>query len=199
MARRKESRADILAKMEGRRLETAAARAEALRLLATGAEARVVDEKQHDGTTKVVVRARRIDVFQLLLERGALPQESFDAVRDYEADLATSMGWNTPERRPDHIRASTEGAPGQNVTQAMIDASRMVRWVEVMLTTRDWKLLEALLTENDGNLGRWRETVTRITGEHRDEAHAVSVRAMAANLKDVRDRFDPNAHRRLAA
>lgn len=169
-----------------------------MRLEATGAEARVVEEKDDNGKTHVIVRARRIDVFQLLHERGALHQEHFDAIRDHEADMATAMGFNTPERRPDHIRASVEGAPGQNITQAMIEASRMIQWVEAMLTTRDAALLKALLHENDANCGRWRGTVERVTGESRDEAHAVAIRCMAANLKDVRDRFPAN-ERRMAA
>jgi hypothetical protein len=197
MAKAKQSRAEILAGIERRRIETAAARREAMRLESTGAEARVCEEKGDDGKTRIFVRARRIDVFQLLLERGALPQESFDAVRAYETDLATAQGFNTPERRPDYIRGSVEGAPGQNVTQRMIEASRMVQWVEAMLTTRDAQLLKALLHENDANCGRWRGTVERITGETRDESHAVAIRCMAANLRDVRDRYQPE--RRMAA
>jgi hypothetical protein len=189
MAKPRQSKADILAAIERRRIETAAARREAMRLESTGAEARVCEEKDDDGKTQIVVRARRIDVFQLLLERGAIPQDHFNAVRDHESDLATAMGFNTPERRPDHIRASVEGAPGQNVTQAMIEADRRVQWVQSMLTTRDAALLKALLQENDANCGRWRGTVERITGESREEAHAVAIRCMAANLRDVRDRF----------
>jgi hypothetical protein len=178
MARRKPSKPREIITAE----ERAENRMEASRLKAVGAEV----------TTDLagrIVRARRIDIFQLLLERGSIPQESFNAVRDHESDVATAQGFNTPERRPDHIRATAEGAPGQNVTQRMIDASRMVQWVEAMLTTRDAKLLKALLCENDANCGRWRGTVQRITGETRDEAHAATVRHMAANLKDVRDRF----------
>lgn len=197
MAKPRQSKADILAGIERRRIETAAARREAFRLESTGAEAKVCEEKDDDGKTRIIVRARRIDVFQLLLERKALPQDSFDAVRDYEATVATAMGWNTPERRSDHIRASVEGAPGQNVSQAMIEASRLVQWVETMLTTRDAALLKALLHENDANCGRWRGTVERITGESRDEGHTVAVRAMCANLRDVVERFQPD--RRMAA
>ena len=178
MARRKPAKPREIITPE----ERAANRMEANRLKAVGAEV----------TTDLagrIVRARRVDVFQLLLERGAIPQESFNAIRDHETDLATAQGFNTPERRPDHIRASVEGAPGQNITQAMIEASRMIQWVEAMLTTRDALLLKALLHENDANCGRWRGTVQRITGENRDDAHAVAIRCMAANLKDVRDRF----------
>jgi hypothetical protein len=195
MARTKQTKAEILAGIERRRLAMGAARAEAMRIQATGAEARIVEEPDDEGKTQIMVRARRIDVFQLLHERGALPIDSFNAIRDHEADMATAMGWNTPERRPDHIRASVEGAPGQNISQAMIEASRMIQWVEAMLTTRDARLLKALLHENDANCGRWRGTVEAITGEGRDEAHAVAIRHMAANLKDVRDRFQPEARK----
>lgn len=186
MARRKPAKPREIITPE----ERAANRMESNRLKAVGAEV----------TTDLagrIVRARRIDVFQLLHERGALPQESFNAIRDHETDLATAQGFNTPERRPDHIRASVEGAPGQNITQAMIEASRMVQWVEAMLTTRDALLLKALLHENDANCGRWRGTVERITGESRDDAHAVAIRCACANLKDVRDRYQPP--QRLAA
>lgn len=198
MSRRnkRQSKADILAGIEARRIETAQARQEAQRLEATGAEAKVVEEKDEKGRTRVVVRARRIDVFQLLRERDAIPQESFDAIRSYEADVSTAMGWNTPERRPDYIRGSQEGAPGQNVSQPMIEASDRLAWVEFMLTTRDRRLLSALLHENDGSLTRWRETVERITGEKRDPAAVV--RYMAANVRDVRDRYAPG-WRRVAA
>lgn len=187
MSRRKPSKPrDVLTPEE-----RAAIKAEVTRLKAAGAEVALDREGK-------IVRARRIDVFQLLLERDAIPQDSFDAVRAYETDLATAQGFNTPERRPDHIRSTSPGAPGQNITQAMIDASRMVVWVETMLTTRDAALLKALLHENDANCGRWRGTVERVTGESRDDAHAVAIRAMAANLKDVRGRF-PGEQRRMAA
>ena len=138
-----------------------------------------------------IIRARRIDVFQLLLERRAIPQEDFNAVREYQGDIATAGGFNTPERRPDHIQASCEGAPGQNIGQVQIEASHRTAWVERMLTTRDFRLLTALLHENDANCGRWRGTVEGITGEKTDTGLATAVRCLAANLKDVRDRCPP--------
>lgn len=199
MARARQSRADILAGIETRRLETAAARIEAARLQQTGATATVEDEeyKAPDGKTRtrVIVRAWRGDVFKLLLERGALAQEHFDAVRAHEADTATAMGWNTPERHTEHIRASVEGAPGQNITQPMIDASARVQWVCDRLPARDRTLLAALLTENDANCGRWRGTVERHTGERHEAAQAAAVRAMCANLKDVRDKWREPRHK----
>lgn len=186
MARRKPAKPREIITPE----ERAANRMEATRLKAIGAEV----------TTDLagrIIRARRIDVFQLLLERGALPQSSFDAVRAYETDIATARGLNTPERRPDHIRATQSGPPGQNIGDLQVEAYDRIQWVETMLTTRDAALLKALLHENDANCGRWRGTVERITGESRDEGHTVAVRAMCANLKDVVERFP--SERRMAA
>lgn len=174
-------------------LERAEAKREVARLEAIGAESWLSHEEQEDGRMKWVARGRRIDVFKLLLERNALPQESFNAVREYEVAVATACGFNTPERRPDHIRSSQSGPPGQNIGDMQIDASRTVAWVERSLTTRDHKLLTALLRENDANVGRWRGTVEVITGETRDECHAAAIRCMAANLKDVMDREPPRS------
>lgn len=190
MARSKrQNRAEILAGIERHRIETAAARKEALRLQMTGAEATVteIEEEGDDGQKrrKVIVRARRIDVFQLLLERRALPQESFDAVRAYETDLALSMGWETPERSGEFVSRSCEGAPGQNVTQEMIEASRRVADVRRKLSVRDVRLLDDLLKDHGALLTRWRDTVHRITGETNDDAHTAVVRAMASNLAEA--------------
>ena len=196
MTKRKETPAQILAKLESAR-QLAAARREVARIESIGATAKVAREHQPDGTIQWVARGRRIDVFQLLLERKAIPQDSFNAVRAYEEDLATKAGMNTPERRPDHIRGSQSGPPGQNVGDIQMDAYDRCKWVEDRLTTRDWRLLSALLHENDGSPERWRDTVRRITGEMRDEAHAAAVRHAAANLKDVRDRYHDG--RRMAA
>lgn len=181
-------------------LERAEAKREVARLGAIGAESWLSHEEQEDGRMKWVARGRRIDVFKLLLERNALPQESFNAVREYEVAVATASGFHTPERRPDHIRSSQSGPPGQNIGDLQVNASRTVAWVERTLTTRDHKLLTALLRENDGNVGRWRGTVEAITGETRDENHACAIRSMAANLRDVLDREpSPTQAARIAA
>lgn len=187
MAKRRNTKAEILADIERVRMEKAAAREEARRLTDAGAEAKVVEEKDEEGKTRVFVRGRRVDAFQLLLERKALPQAGFDAIRDYETSLATSKGDNTPERRPDHIRATVEGAPGQNVTQAMIFASHRVRWVDDRLSRTD-KLLLDTLRLNPGN--QWRHIVQMVTGERGDDAHAPRVRAMVENVRDALAAFD---------
>lgn len=184
------TRAEILADIERQRLEKAAARREANRLAVTGAEVRVVEERQEQeaGPAKkaYVVRARRVDVFQHLLERQALAQDSFDAVRAYEHDVSVALGHTTPERCPDHIRGSETGAPGQNISQAQVEASRRMQWVRDRLPPRDFRLLEHLLINGSASKGQWRKTVEVITGERRDEAQAAAVRLMADNVRDVR-------------
>lgn len=184
------TRAEILADIERQRLEKAAARREANRLAVTGAEVRVVEDRQEQeaGPAKkaYVVRARRVDVFQHLLERQALAQDSFDAVRAYEHDVSVALGHTMPERRPDHIRGSETGAPGQNISQAQVEASRRMQWVRDRLPPRDFRLLEHLLVNGSASKGQWRKTVEVITGERMDHAQTAAVRLMADNVRDIR-------------
>lgn len=189
--RKKQKPADIAARLEKLARARGEAMREKLRLESTGAEAEIVG----DGTE---VRARRIDVFQLLLERKAIPLSDFNAVRLYEQDVALSMGWETPERG-EFVNRSCEGAPGQNITQAMIEASRRVEWVRAWLSQRDYALLTGLLEDHGALLTRWRNTVSRVTGEHREECHAAAIRAMAANLRDVIGRLPPSGAVAIAA
>ncbi|MNE14482.1 hypothetical protein D3C80_1073630 [compost metagenome] len=188
---RKDRRVEILADIERQRIEKAEARREALRLTNTGAEARIVEQltQQEKGPPKrqFVVRARRVDVFQLLLEKAALAQDSFDAVRAYEYDVSVALGHTTPERRPDFIRGSDEGAPGQNISQAQVEASRRMQWVRDRLPPRDFRLLEHLLVSGSAAKGQWRRTVETITGERMDHAQTAAVRLMADNVRDVRN------------
>lgn len=163
------------------RLEQAAARAERDRLRATGADAVVVTQVDEEtGIKHWVASGSRKDAFAMLLDRRALDRDAFDAIRRYEEALDTAMGHNTPERRPDHIRASVEGAPGQNISQAQVNASRMVRWVEDRLSPSDRRLLTALRLNPSG---QWHAVVRLITGEINDDCHAPRVRAMADNVR----------------
>jgi len=184
------TRAEILADIERQRLEKAAARREANRLAVTGAEVRVVEEREEQevGPAKktYVVRARRVDVFQHLLERQALAQDSFDAVRAYEHDVSVALGHTTPERQPDWIKGSCEGKPGQNISQAQVEASRRMQWVRDRLPPRDFRLLEHLLINGSAHKGQWRKTVEVITGERMDHAQTAAVRLMADNVRDIR-------------
>lgn len=173
------------------RLEHALARAERDRLKPLGVDVEIVTEKRK-GADNIerkhwVAKGQRKDVFKLLLDRRALDQAGFDAIRSYEAALDTAMGHNTPERRPDHIRASVEGAPGQNISQLQIMASHRVRWIEDRLPANDMKLLTTLRM-NDA--AHWHTIVQMVTGETNDDCHAPRIRAMAQNLRDANATFD---------
>ena len=169
------------------RLEQAAARAERDRLKAQGVDATVVAEPDENKVKRWVTKGQRKDVFRVLLDRRAIDQAAFDAIRRYEEDLDTSMGHNSPERRPDHIRASVEGAPGQNVSQAMVLASHRARWVKGRLSASDMRLLETLRLNLPAH---WRNVVQMVTGETSDKAQASRVRAMAGNVHDAHTAFD---------
>ena len=180
------------------RLEQAAARTERDRLKATGVDVEIVTEMIKDedsGTMKKhwVAKGQRKDVFRTLLDRRALDQAGFDAVRKYEEALDTAMGHNTPERRPDHIRASVEGAPGQSVSQEQIKASRRIRWIEDRLPRNDMKLLTTLRMNIPA---QWRHVVQMVTGETNDDCHASRIRAMAQNLRDAHASCDADEKKR---
>lgn len=112
--------------------------------------------------TKRLLSARRLDCFALLLKDDA-HAESRSAVNWLEELIRDASGENTQERRPDFIRASCDGAPGQNITQRMIEASRTLEVVEASLRPWEARLLFELLRPDEALLTRWREVVKRVT------------------------------------
>jgi len=168
--------------------EQADARSERERLNRLGISVEVVTETDREtGKKHWVAKGQNKDVFLVLLERRALDQAGFDAIRRYESAHDTAMGHNTPERRPDHIRASVEGAPGQNISQAQIIASHQVRWIEGRLSATELRLLTTLRMNPPG---MWHSVVQTITGETNDDCHAPRIRAMAENVRDALYTFD---------
>ena len=167
-------------------MELRAARLEAERIEAIGGTARVAHEKQDDGSMKWGARARRLDVFALLLSRKALDTEAYDAFRGHEETVHIAAGYGTPERRPDHIRASTEGAPGQNIGQGMVDASRIVKGTLARLSPSEAGLLEALMKLGASRNDQWRRTVQLETGETNDHGQTSRIRALGENLIHAR-------------
>lgn len=160
-------------------------RAEVDRLRAQGAEV-TVDRNME------ILGSRRPDVFSVMVQRSgkdgrpSLSMWAYEAFRDHERDVSMAMGWETPERRPDFIRGSVEGAPGQNIGQVQIDASRRVEAVARRLSCPDAALLDALMQPQAALCTRWRATVERVTRETRDEAQASRIRALGENLIDAR-------------
>jgi hypothetical protein len=180
MTRRKKSKPSSPEDIARRAAERREAKAEAQRLEAQGVSVTM------DAQTGKIARAVRVDVFSLLLSRGALGEAEHDAFRGYQQDVHVALGAETPERRPDYIRASTEGAPGQNVTQRMVDASEVVDLTLRRLGSRDKALLNALMQEGAASVTRWRITVQNHTGETRDECQAAAIRYLGANLLNAR-------------
>jgi hypothetical protein len=112
--------------------------------------------------TKRLLSARRLDCFAVLLKDDA-HAEARSAVNWLEELIRDASGENAQERRPDFIRASCDGAPGQNITQRMIEASRTLEVVEASLRPWEARLLFELLRPDEALLTRWREVVKRVT------------------------------------
>ena len=132
-----------------------------------------------DERTEEITGAWRPDCFSTLLKRQ--PDEH-GAVLWLEALIRTANGEITQERTPGHIRGSVEGAPGQNVSQVMIDASVELAAVEESLYPACARLLFGLLLPDAALESRWRDVVRKHTGETNAQAQGAMVRASAANL-----------------
>lgn len=165
-----------------------ASRAEAARLKAQGGEVNI------DKTTGLIAAAWRKDVFTVLrAKRGkpchgwpkgrpALSERSHDAFRAHEADLHLSAGAAGAERRPDYIRASADGPPGQAVSAVALDAGRRVRETTKRLSPPDAGLLSALMAGDAALARNWRATVEAQTGEAGEEGQTARIRSLGDNL-----------------
>lgn len=120
-------------------------RSEAARLKAQGADVNA------DKRTGEILGAWRRDVFTILRNRHgkptdgfpkgrpALSQRAYEAFRGHETDIHLSEGASGGDRRPDFIRATCEGAPGQNVTQesaGFLGQSAHKRWDRPLWASR---------------------------------------------------------------
>lgn len=152
-----------------------------------------------DQRTGKLVGAWRMNCFNLLLKDKA----QGSAVAWLETLIRTANGENSQERRPDFIRSSSEGAPGQNITQAMIAASEELATVEASLYPACARLLFGLLKPDASQEDNWRDVVKTSTGETNPHAQAAMVRAAAANLLWVQDNISrlmrDRRERRMAA
>ncbi|WP_313014623.1 hypothetical protein [Brevundimonas sp.] len=167
-------------------------RSEIARLRAQGADVNV------DKRTSEILGAWRRDVFTILRNRHgkptdgfpkgrpALSQRAYEAFRGHETDIHLSEGASGGDRRPDFIRATCEGAPGQNVTQEAIDAAGRVKRTLLGLSPTDARLLTALMTGEKALARNWRLTVETETGETADESQAARIRALGENLIHAR-------------
>lgn len=150
---------------------------------ADNASLRVQGAKVYEDEQGKMISGYRPTCFNALL-RGK--DDELRAVSWLEDLLREASGENAKERRPDFIRGSVEGAPGQNFTQRMIDASRVIRVVEVGLRPWEARLLFDLLKPDEALLTRWRAVVHRVTGEVNPQAQGARVRAACESLSWVK-------------
>lgn len=149
-----------------------------------------------DARTGRLTSAWRLNCFNTLLDRESPERMAVDWLDEL---VRTANGENTPERSPDHIRSSCEGAPGQNITQEMIDASRTLAVVLDNLAPPFARMLMELLRPDANLLTRWRSVVERCTGEKHSNAQAAAVRMACAQLAWVMENVRRLDGRRLAA
>ena len=153
-----------------------------------------------DKRTGRLTGAWRLNCFNTLLP--AKCQER-DAVDWLEELVRTANGENAQERRPDHVRASNDGPPGQNISDAMIQASIRLEVVMENMAPQHGRMLMELLKPDADLITRWRGVVERCTGETHSHAQAATVRAACTSLVWVKDNLGrlekARRDRRLAA
>lgn len=193
--RKKTDTAEALAEREARKAQIIALKAQGVRVV-------------HDSEYRIIA-AHRLDVFSLLHSRkgpqedgkpgkAALTDQQLRAARRLENLIAIAYGHERPELTMDRVDKATATASEQ-ITQAMIDASRLLQIVLSKCGRRDAELLCALMSETNARLGSgWRDTVERITDESRKEAQAAVIRAACQNLVLAWQALDYAARERKA-
>ena len=144
--------------------------------------ARQPDVQVITGPRGKVQTARRDDVFDRFLARGAMSQPAHQAIRRLDADMT--------ERRGEGERGSGEKVDGCGsrdlVTQRMLDAGARVDAALALIGRRDALVLHELLQPRQvlatNGMERWRMVVLMLTGEQRDEVQAGVIRSAAENL-----------------
>lgn len=161
-----------------------------------------------DPRTSKILAISRPDCFIQLLRPAKRPGErcwmlEYGAVLWLEDLIRTADGENGHERRPDYIRASVEGAPGQNISQAQIDAGAILAVVEEAMPAPQMRLVFELLKPDAALDGNWRPITARYSGEVNPQAQGAAVRAACTSLLWVQDNIErlkrERKDRRMAA
>jgi hypothetical protein len=188
--RKKTDTAEALAERADRKAQIIALKAQGVRVV-------------HDSEYRIIA-AHRLDVFSLLHSRkgaegkAALTDQQLQAARRLENLIAIAYGHERPEISMDRVDKATATASEQ-ITQAMIDASGLLKIVLGKCGRRDAELLCALMSGTNARLGSgWRQTVQRVTGEVNDKAQAAVVRSACENLGLAWQAIDYAARERKA-
>lgn len=142
-----------------------------------------------------IIGAYRKDVFSVLHLKGRLTDTQLFAVRRLEALQALALGHERPEQG-ERVDSSCEGAPGQNVSQTMIDALGDLRIIYATTGGQSAELIKALLAQQSSILTRWRDAVTRVTKETNDDVMGALIRSACENLAEAFKAFDYRARDR---
>jgi hypothetical protein len=137
------------------------------------------------GRTRVV-RARRSDAFELLID-GATPERR--ASDRYVRDWCERMGV-ARVTEPGATRVD-EQIDGQGRVQRMIDAGRRIDAAHALVGRRSVRLLAVLGESVAGCEVRvWRVLVEQVTGETERHAQAAAVRLAVGDLREAYDVLD---------
>lgn len=161
--------------------------AEKVRKKAEITQLKVQGAKIHADAMGNMIAGRRFYCFDLLLKDHADAQKAVSWLEDL---LRTASGENAQDRRPDHIRASTVGAPGQNISQQQIDASEVLATVEENMRPLQVRMLFSLLKPDQALYTRWHGVVEAMTGEVNAQAQGARVRDACEALAWVRSNID---------
>jgi len=148
---------------------------EAFKLAANG------DVKLEKESRKHINRARRIDVFQLFLDRKAVPQEHVDAVRALEVLIHQAAGARGTTDL-NHIGGGSGCA--ELVTDRMLKARDATKAILDHMPTPHAALAEDLLSplKRDNGLLRWQDAVKRHTGASEKNAQGDVIRWLCGTV-----------------
>lgn len=148
-----------------------------------------------EATRKNEKRGRRHDVFALFLERKAVPEPHYLAVRRLEADIHLAAGVAGTSEAREFVQG---GGCQERITQRMIDAhSRVVAIIQMMDREHADLLLTLLSPVQQGSvLTRWRGHVERITGTSSDKGQADVIRWICAGAAAAYAEMDYQAPRK---
>lgn len=160
--------------------------AEILTLASAREDVDVVVDSQRRGR---IVHAKRSDAFSLI----TMSPEQERAAKRYWRDWCHRAGVMTEDPHNLELVDRSPGlAPGQQLTQRMLDAGGRLDDAHAMIGRADVQLLRGLVEPlvMQGQLHVWRVVVQKLTGETERHAQAAKVRSAVENLRLAYDDVD---------
>lgn len=127
--------------------------------------------------------ARRLDAFAAL--KSSMRKEPFvgcyDAARRLERDILVSLNLHDKGRPMERV----DGTRNTGRMDAMLEAFDSIKGIEQRLGSREWWLLNELISPDGLRFANWREIVAHVTGETHDHAQGCAVRSACVSLRDA--------------